>query len=69
MSRVFGHTNRNNFGVCCYRLVKGYRTECNQALRCNYIRSAEKDPEGSVDINLTKVENIWDRTNYPGDFW
>jgi hypothetical protein len=72
MSRTFGHTNRNHPGFCCYRSAKGYRTEYNRALRSHHrvlIRNAEKDPEGSVDINLTRVEEIRDRTDHPGDLW
>jgi hypothetical protein len=33
------------------------------------MRRAEKDPEGSADINLTKIEEIRDRTDHPGDLW
>jgi hypothetical protein len=72
MSRTFGHTNRNHPGYCSYRSAKEYRTEYNQALRRNhkiFIRNAEKDPERSVDINLTEIEEIRDRTDHPGDLW
>jgi hypothetical protein len=72
MSHTFGHTKRNHPGVCSYRSAKKYRTEYNQALRCHYrvlVRNAERDPESAVDIILTKIEEIRDQQDHPGDLW
>jgi hypothetical protein len=72
MSRTFGHTKHNHPGSCSYRSAKKYKTDYSRALRSHHrdlIHVAEKDPDGAVDINLTKVEEIRERVNHPGDLW